>query len=202
MIIQEDVIITVTSNQTFDSMEYWTEKGYTNLRPGTGQKLKVKVSELPKFSGAKVLFKCDGCGIEWERRYSKKFTKGPLYSEDFCHKCSRLSVGKAVGRDNAIKGGKKNCGPAHHNWNPNKKEFQAYAYKVRRLSEKVYEKNKHLLNPDDLPRTLCGIDEGYQLDHKMSIKKAFDLGMSEHITASINNLQLLPWVENRTKSHK
>jgi hypothetical protein len=199
MIIQEQVEITLISNQTYDAVEYWTEKGYTNLRPQ--QKLTVKVLDLPSFSSASVLFKCDECGIEWKRRYSKKHAQRN-YEKDLCNKCARLNVGKRVARNNAIKAGKKNCGSNHHNWNPNKSEFRAYAYKVRRLSEKTYTEHLSILNPNGLQRTLCGTDGGYQLDHKVSIKAAFDLRMPEENVAQVENLQLLPWKDNRRKTHK
>ena len=196
MIVDEYIEITLNSNQVFDAIQYWTERGYTNLRPQ--QKLLVRVSDLPKFSAANVTFKCDDCGVEWKRRYSKKYHKGN-YDKDLCHRCSRLNVGKRIGRQNAIKAGKKNCGPNHHNWNPNKRAFAAYAYKVRRITEETYEAYKHLINPDDLPRTLCGIEGGYQLDHKISIKWAFEHGLNPKIAGSVDNLQMLSWKENRQK---
>jgi hypothetical protein len=98
--------------------------------------------------------------------------------------------------------GKSHFGEKHPRWNPNKTAFKAYANRVRWLSEKEYLKHRDVINPDNLPRTLCGIDEGYQLDHKISIKKAFDLGMPEETVATIENLQLIPWKENRSKAHK
>jgi hypothetical protein len=196
MIIDEYVEIVLNSNQVYDAIKYWTEKGYTNLRPQ--QKLTVKVSDLPSFSSAKVLFKCDDCGIEWKRRYSKKNIQRD-YDKDLCHRCSRLDVGKRVGRENAIKSGKKNRGSNHHNWNPYKSEFTAYAYKVRLITEETYRTHKHILNPDDLPRTLCGIENGYQLDHKISIKWGYEHGLNPKIVGGLSNLQMLSWQENRQK---
>jgi hypothetical protein len=196
MIVDEYVEITLNSNQNYDAIQYWTEKGYTNLRPQ--QKLLVKVVDLPQFSGTKVLFKCDECGIEWKRRYSKKFIKG-TYDKDLCYKCSRLDIGKRVGKKNAIKAGKKNRGSNHHNWNPNKKAFQEYAYTVRRITEETYNKNKDTINPDNHPRTLCGVDNGYQLDHIVSIKWGFLHGVNPKALGGLGNLQMLSWEENRKK---
>jgi hypothetical protein len=196
MIIDEYVEITLNSNQVYDAIQYWTEKGYANLRPQ--QKLLVKVADLPKFSSTKVLFKCDDCGIKWKRRYSKKFAN-KNYDKDLCRKCSRLDVGKRVGRDNAIKAGKRNCGSNHHNWNPNKTEFKEYAYKVRRITEETYASNKDKINPDNYPRTLCGIENGYQLDHIVSIKWGYLHGVNPKAIGGIGNLQMLSWEENREK---
>lgn len=197
MIVDEYVEVTVNSNQIFDAIQYWTEKGYTNLRPQ--QKLLVKVADLPKFSAAMVTFCCDDCGVQWKRRYSKKYCKGTIYDEDLCYPCSRKRIGKKVGKQNAISSGKKNCGRNHHNWNPDKKAFSEYAYKVRRITEKNYALHKDIINPDNLPRTLCGVEGGYQLDHKISIKWAFSHGLNPKIAGSVNNLQMLSWNENRQK---
>lgn len=90
-------------------------------------------------------------------------------------------------------------GPEHPNWNPNKAEFKEYSYKVRCLTEKTYKENKHILNPNNYNRTLCGIDGGYQLDHIKSIKYCFDNSISIEECSNIDNLQLLPWKLNRTK---
>lgn len=93
---------------------------------------------------------------------------------------------------------KRNTGPDHHNWNPNKTEFQKYANKVRLLTEKTYENYKHILNPNRLERVLLGQD-GYQLDHIISVKKCFDLGFTEEFCSSLNNLQVLSTRINRLK---
>lgn len=196
MIITKKVWIQLNSNQIYDSVKYWSEKGYFNLRPQ--QKLLVNVGDLPSFSSAKVLFKCDDCGVEWERRFSKRNAKRD-YEKDLCYKCSRLDIGKRVGKENAIKGGKKNRGENHHNYNPNKKEYSKYAYEVRRITEETYRQNIHILNPDNHPRTLNGVCGGYQLDHKISIKSAFLDGLDPKIVGSIENLQMLPWEDNRKK---
>jgi hypothetical protein len=60
-------------------------------------------------------------------------------------------------------------------------------------------KNKHTINPNDYRRTLCGVENGYQLDHKVSIKEAFENGWTPEQCADVNNLQMLSWKENREK---
>lgn len=196
MIIDEFVEVQLNSNQTFDAVQYWTEKGYTNLRPQ--QKLKVRVVDLPKFSGAMVTFKCDGCGHIYQGRYSKKFLKRTVYTEDLCYPCSRNRTCQYTNRNHKTNKGWKS-GRDHHNWNPNKSDFKKYAYEVRKLTETNYKKYKEIINPTDLPRTLCGVDGGYQLDHKISIKSGFNKGHSPNEIACIQNLQMLPWSENRSK---
>lgn len=197
MIIQDEVEISLNSNQTYDAVKYWTEKGYTNLRPQ--QKLTVKVSELPKFSGAEVLFKCDDCGKEWIRRYSKKFTARTVYIEDYCYICSRRHTNNHTNKHHVSNKGWMKSGENHPNWNPNKSDFLKYAYAVRRVSEETYNLYQDVINPQNLPRTLCGIDGGYQLDHKISIKEGYDNHLNPEVLGHITNLQMLPWEANRAK---
>ena len=83
---------------------------------------------------------------------------------------------------------------------PNMPAYRKYAGRVHRLTAKVYEEFKHEINPDDLPRTRAGIDGGYQLDHKMSIRYGFDNGFAADKIAAKENLQMLPWHENLKKS--
>jgi 5-methylcytosine-specific restriction endonuclease McrA len=100
---------------------------------------------------------------------------------------------------NISKANERKTGSAHPRWNPNKAPLIEYGRKVRVLSEKTYQENLSNLNPDNLPRTLCGIDGGYQLDHKISIKNGFVNNIPPERLSSVDNLQLLPWKDNRKK---
>jgi hypothetical protein len=60
-------------------------------------------------------------------------------------------------------------------------------------------KYKEVINPNNHPRTKAGIDGGYQLDHRISIKKAFSIGLNPKIVGSLDNLQMLSWSENIRK---
>ncbi len=93
-------------------------------------------------------------------------------------------------------------GEDHPNFNPNKDEFQKYVYEVRVLTEKTYNENIDIINPNGHKRTLCGVEGGYQLDHIISVKQGFDGGLEPEKIADISNLQMLPWEENRNKWHK
>jgi len=78
-------------------------------------------------------------------------------------------------------------------------EFQKFARKVRRLTRETYDSNRHVLNPENLPRTLCGVEGGYQLDHKISIRESFDMGHSVYDCSQLENLQIISWQENLQK---
>lgn len=80
-----------------------------------------------------------------------------------------------------------------------KSEYQKYARKVRVLSEKNYVKYKEIINPNNYPRTLCGVEGGYQLDHILSVRESFDKGLKIEDCANVKNLQMLPWRHNLEK---
>lgn len=90
-------------------------------------------------------------------------------------------------------------GTRHYKWNPNKCQFKDYRREVQSLTEKNYRLHKHIINPQDFPRTKCGVEGGYQLDHIVSVKEGFDRKLPIHDIANINNLQMLPWRKNRAK---
>lgn len=71
-----------------------------------------------------------------------------------------------------------------------------YRRLVRRMTEQTYKNNKHLINPNDLPR---GRNSGYHVDHKTPIIECFKQGWSVEKAAGIANLQMLPWNENLSK---
>jgi transposase len=81
----------------------------------------------------------------------------------------------------------------------NTTEYQKYARKARWLTESNYAKYKEVINPDNLPRTLCGVNGGYQLDHILSVRECFDLQIPIEECADLKNLQLISWEENLQK---
>lgn len=78
-------------------------------------------------------------------------------------------------------------------------EERRYHRRVRWLSEKNYKKYKHIINPNNYPRTLCGVSGGYQLDHIMSVSYCFKHGINIEECSSINNLQMITWEQNLGK---
>lgn len=83
-----------------------------------------------------------------------------------------------------------------------KRDYIDYRNKVIWLSEKTYVENIQHINPNNYPRTISGVVGGYQLDHIYSIKKGFDNKISPEDISKKENLQMLPWKTNRTKSSK
>lgn len=177
---------------------YWRSLGY-DVRGGgrggisNGTRIKVKVGELKPNSNVNVACRCDNCG----RKYIQRFSR----DKNVCYPCRKSEEMKGNSYGGALKGKKnpKMTGELHPNWNPDKPAFIRYGTQVRWLSELAYRAHTETINPEGHPRTLCGVEGGYQLDHKTSIKKAYDLGWTPEQCADIRNLQLLPWADNRAK---
>jgi hypothetical protein len=85
--------------------------------------------------------------------------------------------------------------------NPNIKEYTKYARKVHGLSHKVYEQNKETINPNNHPRTLCGVDDGWQLDHIVTIKECFERNVSVEDASAVSNLRMLSWRDNLMRQY-
>ena len=81
-------------------------------------------------------------------------------------------------------------------------EYKKYAGKVHRLSQKTYEKHIDIINPNRHKRTLCGVENGYQLDHIVSVRECFERGISEEDASSVDNLRMLEWRDNLARNKK
>ena len=81
----------------------------------------------------------------------------------------------------------------------NTDEYYKYSRTVRCLTEKNYVKYFDVLNPQKHPRTLCGVDGGYQLDHIISVRECFDTHKTAEECSSKENLQIITWEENLQK---
>ena len=76
-------------------------------------------------------------------------------------------------------------------------DLRAYTRKVRGLSEKTYRDNIDIINPARHPRMLG--NQGYHLDHIVSIVECFRQGWSPEKAAALDNLQLLEARDNLSK---
>ena len=85
--------------------------------------------------------------------------------------------------------------------NPNTKEYKRYSRLVHSLSQETYIKNIDSINPNRHPRTLCGIDGGWQLDHIKTIKECFQQGIPAAEASVLDNLRMLPWRDNLMRQY-
>lgn len=79
--------------------------------------------------------------------------------------------------------------------------YKKYAGRVHRLTRHTYEKYKNEINPYGHKRTLCGVENGYQLDHIIPIKFGFENNIPPEVLAEKNNLRMLPWKENLMRNY-
>lgn len=93
-------------------------------------------------------------------------------------------------------------GEKHPQYREDTSEYKKYRQKVDLLTEKNYVKYKNFINPDNKPRTLCGVDGGYQLDHIYPVCGGFINNIPPEDIAKLENLRIIPWEENLEKSNK
>ena len=172
--------------------DYYRSRGY-DARYGV--KLVVDVEDLMPQSNKKVECECDVCGERFYRQYQLVSTQ----ETHRCYRCARVHVGKTMDMTRTIEATKRRVGSMHPRWTPNKSAFKAYSNRVRWLTQKVYAEFENEINPKGLPRTLCGVVGGFQVDHKISIRRGFEMGISPEELASLENLELVPWEVNRAK---
>lgn len=166
-----------------------------NARPGTIRNLRINLDVVPSQSA--VMSKPRPNRVKDETRQcirkdcSNTFTVKPAMKKKYCSQSCQLRT-----ENNAPKGiGSRGIR------NPNIKEYTKYARKVHALSQKVYEQNKEVINPNNYPRTLCGIENGWQLDHIIPIKECFEKGITAEEASNIGNLRMLPWKDNLMRQY-
>jgi len=82
-----------------------------------------------------------------------------------------------------------------------REKFPGYARKVHGLSQKTYEENIDIINPNRFKRTLCGVEGGYQLDHIISVRECFEQNIPVEEASRVENLRMLPWKENLMRQY-
>ena len=204
MLLSRYVFVTINPG----NIKYWKNLGYkAEPKFGRGHKcicrIKVSINHIVPGSKTNVSCRCNEC----EKKYIQRFSR----NKEICRTCRQIKRNSGNIYGTANKGRKDPTaaaklphyyGKEHPRWNPNKKEYREYWYQVSRITEETYKNNKDIINPNNYPRTLCGIEGGYQLDHIISIKKGFIEGIDPTIMGALKNLQMLPWKENRTKHGK
>ncbi len=185
MILSTFVDVTISTQG-----KYYASLGYTNTKQGTT--INVRIEHLPKQSNKFVSCSCDSCGSVFERQY-QLLNKQPKH---LCVDCSYKDRVERIDYSNVSLGNKKRLGDKHPRWNVNKTAFAKYKADVYRITN---QQDISVLENYDKPRGLCGVDGAFQLDHKISIKRGFETGIPPEVIGGIDNLQMLPWKQNRDK---
>ena len=169
---------------------------------------------FPKSNIVYIEYKCNKCCNIHSisvADYNSKIHK------DYCGVClkSKILVGsKAAAFGNRYHNGKsksqthienmkkrpKRYGVNNPNWKEDTPEFKRYKGRVHQLTAKVYNTHHDVINPNNYPRTVCGVQGGWQLDHIVSIRECFNRGYTIEEAACLDNLQMLPWKHNLLKS--
>lgn len=188
MILSKCINVTISSNG-----RYYRNLGYGNCKQG--DVISVRTEHLPKNSNKLVNVRCDNCYSTFERKY-QGLNKQKCH---LCFSCSRKKIGES-NKGNSWGFKSRNMSKENHpRWNPNKDDFSKYRSEVIKISGR---QPLYLLENYDKPRTRCGVEGGYQLDHKVSIKEGYDKNIPPHVIGNLTNLQFIPWEENRRKGIK
>lgn len=150
-----------------------------------------------KYPAGETTYNCEHCKLDFVATRERIYIR-LLYAKNkqiLCIPCDR----KRIIRIAKSKSPKKLYGSLNPNYNPNKSDFQKYKNRVMHFTEKNYELYKEEINPYNYKRTLCGVENGYQLDHIISIKEGFEKGVLPTVIGSKENLQMLTWQENNQK---
>tara|TARA_R110000822_G_scaffold5031_5_gene21808 strand:+ start:27077 stop:27712 length:636 start_codon:yes stop_codon:yes gene_type:complete len=81
-------------------------------------------------------------------------------------------------------------------------DFKRYKNEVHRLSEKTYQQNVAIINPEGYNRTLAGVPGGYQLDHIVEVRYGFEKNISAQVISSVDNLRMLTWQDNLARNRR
>ncbi|UKH49573.1 hypothetical protein [Enterobacter phage vB-EclM_KMB17] len=187
MIITKEVEIKPRNHKNFWSEILGYEVGYHDT-------IMIPISKMPKKSMKLVLCSCDKCSQQFERNLQQVIDQ----DEHLCKKCSSKLVAK---KNSIVQSGKERpwqLGEKHPRWKGNKDEYAIYSGKVHWLTKKLKPIYSQWENFDKIG--LCGVEGAYQLDHKLSIKYGFYNKIPPEIIASVANLEIITWEENRRKA--
>jgi hypothetical protein len=85
----------------------------------------------------------------------------------------------------------------HDNAVKNKKGWNLYKYNVWKITEQTYKQNLDIINPNNFQR---GFE--YHLDHKFSVSEGFRNGILPYVIGGVENLEIIPSLENLKKNNK
>lgn len=169
---------------------------------------KIKEYGLKKIKGRKKLLvdiECDQCGTTFSPENSHR-----KYCSFSCYRSSRCEYFKTEDGKNQMSKMAKERDTSYMQTEeykstlrkPDTPDYTRYKNRVHKLTSMVYEENKDKINPNNFPRTLAGVEGGYQLDHIISVREGFDRGISPEELSKLENLRMLPWKKNLARNKK
>ena len=139
---------------------------------------------------------CVECNKDFTRDRKAKYCSRQCYYKNVTPPPPMLKKGK---QHPVIRSKMKKLGLTwgeYNNWMEDKKRYRKEVWRIT---------NQQPLNSLEnykMPRTLAGIEGGYQLDHIISIEEGWIMKKSPYIIGNINNLQFIPWEENLKKRYE
>jgi len=92
--------------------------------------------------------------------------------------------------------------PRPHTRKPGTNDYTVYKNRVHKLSQVVYNNNIDMINPERHVRALCGVKDGWQLDHIMTIRECYESNITPEEASHVSNLRMLPWRENLMRNYE
>jgi hypothetical protein len=142
---------------------------------------------------------CPQCDKDWVATTSYAIRKAKYCCED-CYNASKAGIRPRISME--VLKAPRPYRPRYHLRKPDRSAYKVYLNLVAKHTERVYASNIDLINPYRHPRTLCGVEGGWQLDHIHPLRKCFDDGWTPEQASDVSNLQMLPWLTNLRKSNK
>lgn len=78
-------------------------------------------------------------------------------------------------------------------------DIRKYRNRISVRSERTYRKYEHEINPNGYVRARAGTDGAYHLDHIISVRQGFEIGLPVEAMSDKRNLKLIPWLSNIKK---
>lgn len=79
------------------------------------------------------------------------------------------------------------------------KDVRQYRNRISVRSEKTYNLFENEINPHCYPRGRAGVEGAYHLDHIISVRQGFEIGLPVEAMSDKRNLQIVPWLSNIKK---
>jgi len=193
------------TKRSYDTAKYnLKKKGHSYCFKCLGKRysneLKGKKSKITKRTYDKKFFKkCPTCDRN-QGFTSKKTMVESIRLNKSCLKCTGKDNGKRLNdmltQEMRLKAIATREGfMSYEEYWESLKHFKRYLLKVWRFTYKQPLETLENFNK----RGKSGVPGAYQVDHKISIKDGYKMNIPEEQIASIENLQMLPWEENRKK---
>lgn len=136
-----------------------------------------------------TVVECEQCSATFNKPYQVAILTHDILCSECSLKLRRINISKGLLRSSIERNGV-----------DYKSNYTRYRSQVYKYTYKNKPKYKKWDNFDKIG--LCGVDGAYQLDHIIPIKFGFDNNICPWVIGHIDNLQIIPWMDNLIKGDK